>query len=206
LRVRPTLEALQVLASSNWITFEARDQMSAAYEFLRRVEHRLQMVADEQTHTLPDDAEAMERFACFFGYQNRAAFARDLLGHLNVVQGHYSKLFEGDPTGTARLPAADYCAGPDDPRLIEHLAALGFKKPIMVAKTVQQWMVGDLRVFRVESTRNVFIEFVPALIEGLADAEEPDNAATSSHWWRSFLAPRLGSATCWRGSRRSWTD
>jgi len=84
LRVRPTLEALQVLASSNWITFEARDQMSAAYEFLRRVEHRLQMVADEQTHTLPDDAEAMERFARFFGYQNRAAFARDLLGQRDL--------------------------------------------------------------------------------------------------------------------------
>src|SRR3984957_7358896 len=179
LRVRPTLEALQVLASSNWITFEARDQMSAAYEFLRRVEHRLQMVADEQTHTLPEEVEAVERFAWFFGYQDRAAFARDLLGHLNIVQGHYSKLFEGDPTGTAKLPAADYSAGPDDPRLIEHLAALGFKKPIMVAKTVQQWMVGDLRVFRMESTRNAFVEFVPALIEGLADAEEPDNAVTA---------------------------
>jgi glutamate-ammonia-ligase adenylyltransferase len=63
--------------------------------------------------------------------------------------------------------------------LIEHLAALGFKKPIMVAKTVQQWMVGDLRVFRMESTRNAFVEFVPALIEGLADAEEPDNAVTA---------------------------
>ena len=100
LRVRPTLEALQVLASTNWITFEARDQMSAAYKFLRRVEHRLQMVADEQTHTLPDDVEAVERFARFFGYQDRATFARDLLGHLNIVQGHYSKLFEGDPTGT----------------------------------------------------------------------------------------------------------
>src|SRR5207253_9378465 len=66
LRVRPTLLALNVLANSNWITFEARDQLTAAYEFLRRVEHRLQMVADEQTHSLPDDVGAMERFARFF--------------------------------------------------------------------------------------------------------------------------------------------
>ena len=79
LRVRPTLEALNVLASSNWITFDARDELTAAYIFLRRVEHRLQMVADEQTHALPDDAEAMERFADFFGYASRAAFASDLL-------------------------------------------------------------------------------------------------------------------------------
>jgi [glutamine synthetase] adenylyltransferase / [glutamine synthetase]-adenylyl-L-tyrosine phosphorylase len=179
LRVRPTLEALNVLASSNWITFEARDELTATYIFLRRVEHRLQMIADEQTHTLPDDAEAMERFAGFFGYDSRAAFAGDLLDHLNVVQGHYAKLFEGDPTGTAKLPAADYSAGPDDPSLIEHLAKLGFKKPVMVAKTVQQWMAGDYRVFRVESTRSAFVEFVPALIDGLAHAEEPDNAVTA---------------------------
>jgi len=176
LRVRPTLEALNVLASSNWITFEARDELTAAYEFLRRVEHRLQMVADEQTHTLPDDVEAIERFAHFFGYDSRAGFARDLLGHLNIVQRHYGKLFEGDPTGTAQLPAADYGAGPDAPRLLEHLATLGFKNPIMVAQTLQQWMAGDYRVFRVPSTRNAFVEFVPALIVGLAHAEEPDNA------------------------------
>jgi glutamate-ammonia-ligase adenylyltransferase len=168
-----------VLATSNWITFEARDELTAAYEFLRRVEHRLQMVADEQTHTLPDDVEAVQRFAGFFGYDSRAAFAKDLLGHLNVVQGHYGKLFEGDPTGTAKLPAADYSAGPDDPRLLEHLITLGFKQPIMVAQTVQQWMVGDYRVFRMQSTRNAFVEFVPALIVGLAHAEEPDSAVTA---------------------------
>src|SRR3982074_1249188 len=179
LRARPTLEAVNVLATSNWITFEARDELTAAYEFLRRVEHRLQMVADVQTHTLPDHVEAVEGFAGFFGYESRAAFAKDLLGHLNVVQGHYGKLFEGDPTGTAKLPAVDYSAGADDPRLLEHLVTLGFKQPIMVAHTVQQWMVGDYRVFRMESTRNAFVEFVPALIVGLAHAEEPDSAVTA---------------------------
>jgi glutamate-ammonia-ligase adenylyltransferase len=179
LRVRPTLEALNVLASSNWITFEARDELTAAYVFLRRVEHRLQMIADEQTHTLPQDAEAVERFACFLGYDSRDAFAKDLLGHLNVVQGHYGQLFEGDPTGTVKLPVADYSAGPNDPRLLQHLGTLGFKKPIMVAQTVQQWMLGDYRAFRRESTRNAFVEFVPALIVGLARAEEPDNAVTA---------------------------
>jgi [glutamine synthetase] adenylyltransferase / [glutamine synthetase]-adenylyl-L-tyrosine phosphorylase len=179
LRVRPTLEALNVLASSDWITFEARDELTAAYMFLRRVEHRLQMVADEQTHSLPSDIEAVERFAHFLGYDSRAAFATDLLGHLKIVQGHYGKLFEGDPTGTVKLPVADYSAGPDDSRLLEHLVALGFKKPIMVARTLQNWMVGDYRVFRMESTRNAFVEFVPALIDGLANAEEPDNAVTA---------------------------
>src|SRR5450631_4507030 len=179
LRVRPTLEALDVLASSDWITFEARDELAAAYVFLRRVEHRLQMVADEQTHTLPDEVEGVERFARFFGYDSRAAFAHDLLRHLHIVQGHYGKLFEGDPTGTAKLPDVDYRASPEDARLLEHLARLGFKKPIMVAQTVRHWMAGDYRVFRMESTLNAFVEFVPALIDGLAHAEEPDNAVTA---------------------------
>src|SRR6266852_1623703 len=179
LRVRPTLEALAALASNNWITFAARDELTAAYHFLRRVEHRLQMIADEQTHSLPADTEAMEGFAGFLGYNGRAAFAKDLLGHLNVVQGHYSKLFEGDPTSTATLPIVDYGAGAEDPRLLQHLTALGFKEPMPVARTVQLWLAGEYRVFRTESTRTAFAEFVPALIDGLAHAEEPDRAVVA---------------------------
>jgi [glutamine synthetase] adenylyltransferase / [glutamine synthetase]-adenylyl-L-tyrosine phosphorylase len=180
LRLRPTLAALNVLASSNWITFRACDELTAAYEFLRRLEHRLQMVADEQTHSLPGDSEGVERLANFFGYADRAAFAKDLLGHLNIVQGHYAKLFEGDdPTGSAKLPDIDYGAGPEEARLLERLAALGFKQPIAVAQTLQQWMAGDYRVFRAEATRNAFVEFVPALVEGLAGAEEPDRAVVA---------------------------
>ena len=179
LRVRPTLQALSVLASSDWITYQARDELAAAYQFLRRVEHRLQMIADEQTHSLPDEAEAMERFACFFGYEGRTAFARDLLGHLKIVQRHYGKLFEGDPTGTVKLPDVDYGAGPEDKRLLEHLASLGFKEPAAVAGTVQVWLSGEYRVLRTQSTRSAFAEIVPALIKGLADAEEPDRAVAA---------------------------
>src|SRR3954452_6396267 len=179
LRVRPTLLALKVLASSNWITFAARDELTSAYEFLRRVEHRLQMVCDEQTHTLPEQVEAVERFARFFGYGSRDAFGKDLLGHLKLVQGHYEKLFEGDPGGTAKLPAFDYGAGPSDKRLLEFLGTLGFKKPVMVAETVRQWLSGDVRALRVEATRAAFVEFIPALIDGLARAEQPDNAVVA---------------------------
>jgi glutamate-ammonia-ligase adenylyltransferase len=137
------------------------------------------MIADEQTHALPDDREAVERFANFFGYESRDAFAKDLVTQLNIVQGHYSRLFEGDPTGTEKLPDVNYAAGPEDQRLLDHLVSLGFKKPAMVATTVQQWLSGDYRALRVEATRNAFIEFVPGLINGLAHAEEPDNAVTA---------------------------
>ena len=179
LRVRPTLEALKILAASNWITVEARDELTAAYDFLRRVEHRLQMVADEQTHALPAEVEAVERFSRFFGYDDRAAFAKDLLAHLTCVQNHYGRLFEGDPTGTEKLPDIDYNAGPDDKGLLEHLLGLGFKKPKMVAETVRTWMSGDYRVFKIEATRQAFNEFVPDLMRGLSRAEEPDDAVTA---------------------------
>src|SRR5215207_528980 len=179
LRVRPTLHALQVLATSNWITLQACEELTAAYEFLRRAEHRLQMIADEQTHALPEDAEAVERFANFFGYESRAAFAKDLLGHLNIVQGHYGKLFEGDPTGTVKLPQVNYAAGPEDARLLDHLTTLGFKKPVAVAGTLQLWMQGNYRALRNEATKAAFIEFMPGLIDGLAHAEDPDDAVTA---------------------------
>jgi [glutamine synthetase] adenylyltransferase / [glutamine synthetase]-adenylyl-L-tyrosine phosphorylase len=179
LRVRPTLEALDVLASSNWITNQARDELAAAYDFLRRVEHRLQMVLDEQIHSLPEDAAAVERFAHFLSYPDRASFARDLVEQLTTVQGHYAKLFEGDPTGSVTLPTVDYGAGPEDARLVDHFATLGFKEPVAVAQTVRQWLAGGYRAFRAEAARNAFADFVPALIDGLAHAEEPDRAVVA---------------------------
>jgi [glutamine synthetase] adenylyltransferase / [glutamine synthetase]-adenylyl-L-tyrosine phosphorylase len=45
-----------------------------------------------------------------------------------------------------------------------------------VAVTVRQWLVSDYRVFRVEATRSSFVEFLPSLIDGLANAEDPDNS------------------------------
>ena len=94
LRGRGTLAMLAALAEDDWISSEARDELAAAYCFLRTVEHRLQMVADEQTHTLPGDRAGLERFARFLGFADRDAFAKTLLPHLHNVQRHYAGLFE----------------------------------------------------------------------------------------------------------------
>jgi len=111
---------------------------------------------------------------------SREAFAGDLLTQLNIVQTHYSKLFEGeDPTGTAKLLPVDYGAGPEDHRLLQQLATLGFEAPVKVAETVQEWMRGEYRVFRTDSTRSAFAEFLPALMDGLAHADEPDRAVAA---------------------------
>src|SRR5499427_1075141 len=101
LRVRETLRTLDVLAEGGWIGEAVRDDLGTAYRFLRMVENRLQMVADEQTHTLPADRNALERFSRFAGFADRDAFADALLMHLRNVQQHYATLFENAPGGEA---------------------------------------------------------------------------------------------------------
>src|SRR4029077_18578566 len=97
LRGRGTVAMLVTLAADGWIDPAARDELTAAYEFLRRVEHRLQMLADEQTHTLPSTPEALDGFARFLGFKSRDDFAGALLAHLRKVERLYVKLFERTP-------------------------------------------------------------------------------------------------------------
>ena len=98
LRSRETLPTLAALAQLGWIKPDACAELGAAYRFLRTVEHRLQMVADEQTHTLPTERAALEGFARFMGFAGRDDFAGVLLPHLRNVQRHYANLFEAPPS------------------------------------------------------------------------------------------------------------
>lgn len=192
LRVRETLEALDRLANDNWITFEARDELAEAYRFLRQVEHRLQMIADEQTHTLPEEVEAVERFARFLGFADRASFADVLLGHLHRVQQHYSKLFEGETAAPSIFPASEFRRGAENPHVVEHIAALGFKLPVAVAETIKRWLSSDYRALRSETTREALEALVPSLLGRLARAENPDLALTQ---FDSFLQTVQRGAT-----------
>ncbi len=102
LRDRDTLTTLDKLCEDQWIDAEARDAMKEAYCFLRVVEHRLQMVNDEQTQTLPAENANLERFARFLGFADRESFAKVLLGHLGKVQHYYARLFEKTPGQNGR--------------------------------------------------------------------------------------------------------
>ena len=179
LRARGTLKGLAALADSNWITFQARDELSTAYEFLRRVEHRLQMIADEQTHVLPEASGDLDRVAHFLGYEGQAPFAAELLRHLNRVQRHYDRLFEGDPTGSAKLPEMNWATGAGDPLLLPYLDQLGFRHPRKVADTVKCWLSGHDYVVGAEPTRRSFAGLMPALIAALSRAADPDVAVTA---------------------------
>jgi glutamate-ammonia-ligase adenylyltransferase len=176
LRVRPTLHALDLLADGGWIARDVRDDLVAAYVFLRRVEHRIQMIGDEQTHTLPEESDAMARFARFLGFADRDAFASELVRHLRRVQTHYSKLFEGEAARAPGLPAPDFTRGPDDPALVEHLAGLGFKQPFAAADMLKRWVTGAYRSVHAETTRNTIADLIPALIADFGHSESPDTA------------------------------
>ncbi len=176
LRGRETLAMLDVLSEGEWIGGGARDDLAAAYRFLRMLEHRLQMVADEQTHTLPGDREGLERFARFFGFADRDSFAETLLGHLRNVQRQYATLFEAAPAAEARARALSFPAEADDRDTLDKLTAMGFKQPLETSARVRHWLSGGYRSLRGEHAREQLAELVPLLLTHFAKSSSPDAA------------------------------
>ncbi|GLK69929.1 bifunctional [glutamine synthetase] adenylyltransferase/[glutamine synthetase]-adenylyl-L-tyrosine phosphorylase [Ancylobacter dichloromethanicus] len=174
LRTPRTLEALAVLAQTGWIGAAARDELSEAYHFLRRVEHRLQMVADAQTHSLPEDGETLAGFARFMGYEDRAAFAQALVQRLSRVQDHYSKLFEDAPPRAAVEGRLEFPEKADDRETLATLHRLGYAEPKVASATVRGWLAGEPRALRPDGAREELEAVVPLLVDALARGGAPD--------------------------------
>jgi [glutamine synthetase] adenylyltransferase / [glutamine synthetase]-adenylyl-L-tyrosine phosphorylase len=176
LRGRETVATLGALAVGGWIDAATRDELTAAYEFLRRVEHRLQMIADEQTHTLPADSAALDQFARFLGFPGRDDFAETLLGHLRAVERHYVRLFEGAREALARQQNLSFATPEGERDTLDRLAQMGFRQPREVAGAVYRWRDAAYRALRGEQARANLIELVPVIIDQFARAESPDAA------------------------------
>src|SRR5262245_24054586 len=176
LRIRETLRTLESLDGGGWIDGQARDELGAAYRFLRVVENRLQMVADEQTHTLPAERDGMERFARFAGFRDRDAFAEAMLVHLNNVQYHYATLFENAPALAAGRRALKFPADADDRETLDQLAEMGFRQPLEVSGLVRRWNTGVHGSLRTVFARHQLIEIAPVLFERFARSANPDGA------------------------------
>ena len=176
LRARATVPMLAALHADGWISAEARDELGAAYVFLRTVEHRLQMVRDEQTQRLPTDRNELEAFARFAGFADLPAFEAALLAHARRVQAHYALLFEAGPDLSSELGDLVFSGSEDDPATLATLRGLGFRDPERVADTVRGWHFGRRAAVRSARAREVLTELVPALLKALSGTPDPDAA------------------------------
>ena len=185
LRTRATLDTLAALEARGWVKPEVRTELALAYLFLRRLEHRLQMVADEQTHDMPNTQDGLERIARFSGYPNAAALSDDLVRTLETVERHYAGLFEDAPELTRAGANMVFAGATDDPRTLQELARMGYSQPAQVLAIVRGWHHGRTPAVRSPQARERLTEVQPLLIAALADTVDPDAAISS---FDNFLA------------------
>ncbi|GGF53386.1 glutamate-ammonia-ligase adenylyltransferase [Azorhizobium oxalatiphilum] len=195
LRSPRTLEALGALVEHRWIAAEVRDDLAEAYDFLRRVEHRLQMVADAQTHTLPEERAPLEAFARFMGYADRDGFAAALVERLQRVQGHYAHLFEDSTTHPCLQGELNFPPDADDKPTLGTLSRLGYREPVAASRTVRGWLSGEPRALRTEVARDHLIKIVPLMLEQLSHGGDPDGAlGAMDAFLRDLPGPHLLAA------------
>ncbi len=147
LRMRGTIEALGQLAQRDWIKVETAHELAEHYTFHRNVEHRLQMVQDAQTHSLPRDAEGFERLAAMMDMDS-SALEKELRWRLWAVHGTTEGFFAPDrdePVAETLDPA-----------------------------TIERWR--SYPAFRSERAQASFERVSPALSNGLQGAARPEDA------------------------------
>ena len=146
LRGRETLPMLAALAEGGWIGAEARADLEAAYRFLRTIEHRLQMVADDQTHTLPAEPRRHRAFRPVCRVQgSRRLRAKNW----SSICARCSAITSGCSRTRRRAPsqlALSFPEEADDRETLNRLGAMGYRKPLEVSATVRRWLTGALSV------------------------------------------------------------
>ena len=180
LRIKPTLPAMARLVETGHLEEPARRQLDESYRFLRQVEHRIQMVNDRQTHSLPEQPAEMSRIALFMGYQDAAVFATDFLRHVDIVRANYLAVFEHVPDlpGTEAVgPELDFRG--DDPHpaaTATALNGLGYHDTKRIIMSVRQWLAGRVRALRSSRARDLMTTMVPAILVTLGRQPNPDEA------------------------------
>ena len=182
LRDPTTLGALAALVAAGKLDRRAAADLADAYGFLRRLEHRLQMVADRQTHRLTEDAAGLARIASFMGHDSTEAFAAAFMGHLSRVERHYGSLFESAPTLSSAAEEGGaggnlvFTGVEDDPETIATLRRMGFAEPSSIAAMVRGWHHGRPRATRSARARELLTELMPTLLSAFGRQQNPDQA------------------------------
>jgi glutamate-ammonia-ligase adenylyltransferase len=176
LRGRQTVPMLAELAKHRWITAEARDALAAQYWFLRRVEHAIQMVADEQIHTLPETDEGLDRIGCLLGYDGCDDFSAAFRASLQEVESHYAALFESAPELSSGVGNLVFTGDVDDPDTLQTLKRLGFERASDICRVIRSWHFGRYRATRSAEARERLTELTPALLQAFGKTRRADEA------------------------------
>jgi len=169
LAVRPTLTVLERLAERKLIPEQAARELSQAYDFLRRLEHRLQYLEDRQTHRLPADADDRARIAAMSGAPDWAT----LESKIEAVRATVTRHFQ------ATLAESEESAGPavwqDDREAIAGaLTALGYRDPGAAAARLLTIRASQRYTLLPTDSRRRFDALVPALASVAAETADPD--------------------------------
>ena len=175
LRTPATLDALASLAAAGRIESGDATVLADAYRFLRTLEHRVQMIADAQTHAVPPTATARAAVAALDG-RPWAAIERELKRHTAAVAARYDRLIADAGPAAPVVPAPE-------PALTAWCRAhrLG---PATVP-LIMRWRSGRYRALRSDDARRGFEAVLPPLLAAVADAADPAHAAARLD---SFLA------------------
>nr|WP_240699931.1 bifunctional [glutamine synthetase] adenylyltransferase/[glutamine synthetase]-adenylyl-L-tyrosine phosphorylase [Sphingomonas gei] len=168
LRVPATRDALAALAVDGRIDAEDAAALTDAYVEFRTVEHRLQMVDDLQTHTLPKGQEALDNVAALHGLEDGATLIERLRPHVERVGRVYDALAgEEEPRLTA-----------DPETLATRLAAAGFDNPAGALRIVEGWRGGGYPALRSPQAREALESLLPGLLDAFAHAPDSTHAIT----------------------------
>lgn len=170
LRVRGTRPALDALADAQWITRENAAVLGEAYDRLRQIEHRLQMVHDRQTHTLPE-GEALDNVARLDGLADGAALVAELTALTARTARIYEELIGRPQAAPAPVPLPASALTPQ-------LARWGFADPDALAERIEGWRDGRFAAIRSPQAVEAWDRLAPALIEAIAQSDDPMRAVT----------------------------
>jgi glutamate-ammonia-ligase adenylyltransferase len=175
LQARPTLEVLALLQKKGLLPAQAVAELGAAYDFLRRLEHRLQYLDDAQTHELPVGDEDQSLIAAAMGFDDYAAFMARLDAHRRQVSRHFDGVFAGPVQD--QHPCTPLWMGTLDAEAAhERLAALGFSDSAAALARLTGARASQRYLQLPEASRERFDALVPRVVELAAKAGAPEAA------------------------------
>jgi len=175
LRTCKLSKTLNALAAEERISANAAIELNEAYEFLRKLEHRLQMVDDRQTHSLPKTDKEVAAIGVFMGYDLSDNFRKALLETLETVEHHYAALFE-ESENLSAVGNLVFTGVEDDPDTLESLRVMGFADPQSISEVVRNWHRGRYRSTRTERARQILTELMPNILSAFGGRTHPDRA------------------------------